>query len=188
MIVFALSGSTRNASFNTSLLRAAVALAPKDMTFDVASIRGVPLYDGDEEEAHGIPEAVQELKRRASRADALFLASPEYNGGVPGVLKNAIDWMSRGADSAKVFKKPVALVGASPGPAGTRLAQVAWLPTFRQLGMIPYFGHSLFVDNAAKAFSAQGERELVDPKVIERLTAYLQGFGDFVRVFASQKE
>src|SRR4051812_36451819 len=93
--VLGLSGSLRAASYNTALLRTAAGLMPEGATLDIATPHGIPLYDGDAEAREGIPEAVQALKARLLAADALLLATPEYNNGVPGVLKNAIDWLSR---------------------------------------------------------------------------------------------
>lgn len=91
----ALSGSLRAASINTMLLHAAVDAAPPGTNVEVASIQGIPLYDGDVEAASGSPPAVQALKDRIARADGLLLATPEYNSSIPGVFKNAIDWLSR---------------------------------------------------------------------------------------------
>ena len=119
--IVGLSGSLRQASFNSALLRAAVALMPPGATLQVGTIRGIPLYDGDVEASTGIPDAVAELKDAIAAADGLLLVTPEYNNSVPGVFKNAIDWLSRPpADAARVFAcKPVALIGASPGGQST---------------------------------------------------------------------
>ncbi|MGA3007361.1 MAG: NADPH-dependent FMN reductase, partial [Opitutaceae bacterium] len=112
-----LSGSLRKGSFNTALLNAAAGLMPEGARLEVKSIHGIPLYNGDDEAARGIPSPVQELKAAIAAADGLLLATPEYNHSIPGVFKNAIDWLSRpSADIPKVFGgKPVALIGASPG-------------------------------------------------------------------------
>src|SRR5215469_2795075 len=123
--IIGISGSLRRASFNSMLLRAASQLAPDGTTIEIASIRGIPLYDGDVESAEGIPTPVEELKTRIAEADGLLIVTPEYNNSIPGVLKNAIDWLSRPADDIrKVFGgRPVAVIGATPGQAGTLLAQ-----------------------------------------------------------------
>ena len=182
MNVFALSGSLRKDSYNTALLRAASEVLPAGMTLDVATLEGVPVYDGDLEAREGLPASVTALKNRAMAADAILLATPEYNGSIPGPLKNTIDWMSRPpADMAKVFGKPVGVIGATPGPVGTRLSQTAWLPVFRALGLTPYVGLAVYVDGASRAFDAEGK--LVDAKTRERLTAYLAGFATFVARF-----
>ncbi len=113
--ILGLSGSLRRASFNAGLLRAAVDLAPEGTRIQTGSIREVPLYDGDLEAATGLPEPVRILQSQLAAADGLLLVTPEYNNGVPGVFKNAIDWMSRGEGLAMFVGKPVAVIGASPG-------------------------------------------------------------------------
>ena len=126
--ILGLSGSLRKASFNSGLLRAAVAAAPESVTLDAHTLHGVPLYDGDAEAAEGVPPAVAVLKAALAEADALLLVTPEYNNGIPGVFKNAIDWMSRPPGGTSLFKgKPVAVIGASPGGFGTtNLIGLCW--------------------------------------------------------------
>src|SRR5215211_3945324 len=140
--IVGLSGSLRRSSFNSSLLRVAAELAPVDTRVEIASIRDIPLYDGDVEAESGIPAPVGQLKDRIAGADGLLLVTPEYNNSIPGVFKNAIDWLTRPpADIARVFGgRPVAVMGATPGPGGTILAQAAWLPVLRTLGTLPWFG------------------------------------------------
>jgi NAD(P)H-dependent FMN reductase len=178
--IIGISGSLRKASFNTALLHAAVELAPPDLQIEPASIRDIGLYDGDAEEASGIPPAVSALKERIAAAQGLLLVTPEYNGSLPGVFKNAIDWLSRpSSDIPRVFGgKPVALIGATPGGGGTRLAQTAWLPVLRQFGAEPWFGKVFFLAGAGQAFDAQGK--LTDPKSQQLLRDYLAGFSRFV--------
>jgi NAD(P)H-dependent FMN reductase len=180
-----LSGSLRKGSFNTALLNAAAGLMPEGARLEVKSIHGIPLYNGDDEAARGIPSPVQELKAAIAAADGLLLATPEYNHSIPGVFKNAIDWLSRpSADIPKVFGgKPVALIGASPGPFGTLLSQTAWLPILRTLGTKPWFGAKLFVPHVDKAFDATGR--LTDAALEERLRTFLAGF---VRFAADERE
>ena len=178
--ITALSGSLRSGSLNTMLLRAAAEVVPAGTTIEIASIRGIPLYDGDVEASDGIPPAVDALKASIVSADGLLIATPEYNNSIPGVLKNAIDWLSRPpADIPRVFGgRPVAIVGASPGPFGTTLAQAAWLPVLRTLGTAPWFGGRLVVSNAGKAFDQDGR--LIDEAVRERLRKFVTGFAAFV--------
>lgn len=178
--IIGISGSLRKGSYNAALLRAAIELAPKSLTIEVGSIRDIPLYDGDAEAAAGIPSAVAELKDRIAAADGLLLVTPEYNGSLPGVFKNAIDWLSRpGADIPRVFgTKPVGVIGATPGGGGTRLAQTAWLPVLRQLALQPWFGKTLYLANAGQAFDASGA--LTDAKLQQVLRDYLAGFAQFV--------
>jgi NAD(P)H-dependent FMN reductase len=174
--VLGLSGSLRAKSFNTALLRAAVALSPPGLTIEVATIAGIPLYDGDQEAENGGPAPVSALKERIAVADALLLVTPEYNGSIPGVMKNAIDWLSRPPkDIARVFGgKPVALIGATPGRAGTRLSQTAWLPVLRALGTAPWYGKSLDLDGASRVFDDAGE--LADEGIKRLLEEYLAAF------------
>jgi NAD(P)H-dependent FMN reductase len=178
--ILGLSGSLRAGSFNTALLRNAAELVPAGAHIELASIRGIPLYDGDDELRGDIPPAVQALKDRIVANQALLIVTPEYNNSIPGVAKNAIDWLSRpSSDIARVFRdRVVGVIGASPGARGTALAQVAWLPVLRTLGMRPWFGGTLYVSNAARAFDAAGR--LVDEGDRDRLRRYLEGFVDYV--------
>ncbi len=171
-----IGGSLRRNSYNLGLLRAAAELMPQGAALEVHSIVGVPLYDADGEEADGIPPSVTALKEALAGADGLVLATPEYNNGIPGVLKNAIDWMSRPpADIGTVFGgKAVTLVGASPGAFGTILAQDAWLGVLRTLGTRPWFGQKLLVSRAGALFDANGN--LTDEKSREQLRGYLAAF------------
>jgi len=174
--IVGISGSLRRGSYNSALVRAAVALMPRGAELVVATIAGIPLYDGDVEAAEGIPRVVAELKDAIAAADGLLLATPEYNNSIPGVFKNAIDWLSRPpADAARVFAgKRVALIGASPGGFGTVLSQNAWLPVLRTLGCDLWAGRRLLVSRAGSAFDADGV--LVDAKVTESLRDYLAGY------------
>lgn len=179
MRIVGVSGSLRRGSFNAALLRAAADLAPEGMSVEIASIRGVPLYDADVEAAEGLPEAVVALKEAVAGADGLLLVTPEYNNGIPGVFKNAIDWMSRPAsDIGRVFGgRKVGLIGASPGGFGTILSQNAWLPVLRTLGCELYPG-KLLVSRAGQAFA---EGRLASDETRGQLAKYLGGFAGFVR-------
>ena len=178
--IVGISGSLRRGSYNTALLRAAVALTPAGCAIELASIKGIPLYDGDLETEEGIPEVVVALKDLIAAADGLLLVTPEYNNSIPGTFKNAIDWLSRpGSDIPRVFgNKPVGLIGATPGGLGTAFSQTAWLAVLRALGTRPYFGHSLYVSGASKIFDEQGQ--LTDERLRERLRDYLVGFAGFM--------
>lgn len=177
-----ISGSLRKGSFNAALLRSAAELAPTGTEMEIASIVGIPLYDGDLESERGIPTVVATLKDKVANADGLLLVTPEYNNSMPGVLKNAIDWLSRPAsDIDRVFgDKPVAIMGATPGRGGTRLAQNAWLPVLRTLGMRAWFGEQLYVAGAGKVFDAEGR--LVDATIKKLLSEFMAGFAAFVNI------
>jgi NAD(P)H-dependent FMN reductase len=174
-----LSGSLRKASFNSALLRAAAGSMPEGTELTLASIRGIPLYDGDVEAEAGIPGPVAQLKDAIAAADGLILATPEYNNSIPGVFKNAIDWLSRPpGDIKRVFGgKPVALIGASPGGFGTILAHNAWLPVLRILGVAFWSEGRLLVSRAGSVFAADGS--LADPNVEAQLRSFLAGFAGF---------
>jgi chromate reductase, NAD(P)H dehydrogenase (quinone) len=179
--ILGISGSLRKGSYNTALLRVAAASMPESAQLEIGSIAGIPLYDGDLEAAQGIPAPVQLLKQKIEKADGLLLVTPEYNNSIPGVFKNAIDWLSRPpADIAKVFgDRPVGVIGASPGGFGTILAQNAWLPVLRTLGTRTWFGGRLQVSRAGNVFNAAGE--LTDEAARSQLRKYLAGFVDFIR-------
>src|ERR1044071_8506198 len=178
--ILAIAGSLREKSFNAMLLRAAAELAPAGTTVETASIKDIPLYDGDVEAAAGIPPAVQALKDRIAAAPGVLLVTPEYNNSLPGVFKNAIDWTSRPpGDVARVYGgRPIGVIGATPGGGATGLAQAAWLPVLRTLGTLPYFGARVQVAGAAKVFDETGR--LIDPTVRAQVEKYLAGFAEFV--------
>jgi chromate reductase len=175
-LIVGISGSLRRHSYNSGLLRAAAAAMPEGARLEIVPIAGVPLYNGDLEQAEGIPPAVVALKEAIAGADGVLLATPEYNNSLPGVLKNAIDWASRPAgDIPRVFGgRPVALIGASPGGFGTILSQHEWLGVLRTLGMRFWSGGRLMVPGAGKAFD--GEGNLTDATVAARLGRFMTDF------------
>ena len=157
--ILAVSGSLRKASFNTGLMRAAEQVAPEGVSLTGMTLHGIPLYDGDEEAAHGLPDAVTAFKEAITKADALLLVTPEYNNGVPGVFKNGVDWASRGTN---VFRgKPVN----------------HWLPVVRTLGMRPWFDGRIMVSRAGDQFDSDGN--LTDESTRERLREFVAGFAAF---------
>jgi NAD(P)H-dependent FMN reductase len=175
-----ISGSLRRGSYNTALLRAAARVMPAGSELVARTVHGIPLYDGDLEASQGIPPAVATLKEEIASADGVLLVTPEYNNGIPGVFKNAIDWLSRPpADLQRVFgDKPFALMGASPGNGGTILSQAAWLPVLRTLGTRTWFGGRMLVPRAASTFDDNGA--LKDDAIQDHLRQFMLGFVDFV--------
>lgn len=175
-----ISGSTRRGSLNSALLGAAASSMPQGSELRIESIASIPLYNADEEAARGIPEPVAALKDLIAAADGLLLATPEYNNSMPGVAKNAIDWLSRPpADIPRVFGgKPVAIAGASPGGFGTVLSQNAWLPVFKTLGADLWSGGRLLVSRAGGVFDANGE--ITDAAMRENLRKFVAGFVAYV--------
>src|SRR5579863_7595700 len=187
MRIIGISGSLRRGSFNTALLRAAAALMPEGAELEIAAIDAIPLYNADVETGTGIPASVAALKDKIVAADALLLATPEYNNSVPGVLKNTIDWLSRPpADSQRVFGgRLITIMGASTGPYGTVQSQTAWLPIMRTLRMQPWFGPRLAVAHAASVLDAAGV--LTDEKLRAQLREFVQGFVQYVGAARSPK-
>ncbi len=177
--IIGIAGSLRAGSYNAALLRAA-AQVTVGASVEIGSIRGIPLYDGDLEASTGIPQPVVELKARIAAADGVLLVTPEYNNGIPGVFKNALDWLSRpAADIGSVFgDRPVAVIGASPGGFGTILSQNAWLPVLRTLGMRPWFGGRLMASRAHTLFDAGGE--LTDAAHRKQLADFMRGYVEFI--------
>ena len=169
-----ISGSLREASFNAGLLRAAAESMPHGAELVTASIDGVPLYNADHEAGTGAPDAVERLRRQLESADGLLIATPEYNNGIPGVLKNAIDWMASGAGAEVFIGKPVAVIGASPMAHGTMLAQDAWWPILRALRTRPWFEGRLMIGRAREHFDEAGN--LADPEMRARLDSFVRGF------------
>jgi chromate reductase len=175
------AGSLRTGSYNRSLLAAAVAVMPEGAALEALSIDDVPLYNGDIEARAGIPASVARLKDKIAAADGLVIATPEYNGGIPGVAKNAIDWISRPADDIPrvTHGKPVALMGATPGGLGTALCQAAWLQVLRTLRMELWVGGGPFYLSAAgKSFDDDGRP---DEALRARLSAYMAAYVESLR-------
>ncbi|MDN3922610.1 NADPH-dependent FMN reductase [Roseateles violae] len=177
--IVALSGSLRQASYNTALLRAAQPLAPPELKLELHTLHGIPLYDADVE-AQGTPAAVTALREAIRAADGLLICTPEYNHSIPGVLKNGLDWISRPpAEGRKTFAgKPTALIGATPGGFGTQLSQQAMLGVLRAFGVDFWFGGQLLVSHADQLFAADGA--LQDEKLKSQLAGFLQGFSRFI--------
>lgn len=153
---------------------------PVGSSLEIGTIDGIPLYHGDLEAEHGLPEPVATLKAQIARADGLLLATPDYNNGIPGVFKNAIDWTTRPAsDIERVFGgKRAALMGASPGAFGTILSQNAWPPVLQTLGVDLWTSGRMMVPRAHIAFDEAGK--LTDLKVSERLGTLLHGFVAYI--------
>ena len=179
--ILGISGSLRAQSYNTALLRTAQALAGPGTALDAVTLHGIPLYDGDLEQSEGLPAPVVELKERLVASDGVLLVTPEYNNGIPGVFKNAIDWLSRPAsDIPRVFgNKPFAVIGASPGGFGTVLAQNGWLPVLKTLGTRHWSGGRLLVSRAHQVFGDQGAVQ--DEALRKQLGDFLQGFANFIQ-------
>ncbi|WP_017460995.1 NADPH-dependent FMN reductase [Dyella ginsengisoli] len=157
--VLCLPGSLRRDSWNRRLLWAAAAHAPATLSLELYEGLGeVPLFD--EDSARTRPEdlaGVDALRSAVAAADGLLIATPEYNQSLPGVLKNALDWLSLDSPQGEVLEqKPVAITGASTGPWGTRLAQTALRQVLHACGALVMPTPTLFVASAASRFDADG--------------------------------
>ena len=176
MQILAISGSLRKGSFNTALLRTLQTLAPEGMAIEIATLQGIPLYDGDAEATSGKPESVLALDKRIQDADGIIVSTPEYNFSIPGVLKNATDWLSR---QATPFKwKRVGIIGASVSPVGTARSQYHLRQNLQAMEAVVMPRPEVFVSLADKKFD--GEGQLIDEatrKVVER---WLKAFGEWV--------
>jgi chromate reductase, NAD(P)H dehydrogenase (quinone) len=168
--VLGFAGSLRTGSLNRALLRAAKELAPGGMTIEIFDLIDVPLYNGDVEAA-GDPPGVVAFKDAIRAADAVLFVTPEYNHGVPGVMKNAVDWASRPPRGAPLNGKPVGIIGASPGQVGTARAQSQLRQAFEFTNSYVMPQPEILVFRASEKFDAQGN--LTDEKTREFLGKYL---------------
>lgn len=151
MKICGISGSLRAHSYNSALLRAVKAIAAPDHEVVIADIRDIPLYDGDVEANEGIPAPVERVAGMIREADALLIVTPEYNAGIPGVLKNAMDWISR-VKPGVYGGKPTAMMGASPGKLGTVRAQMQLRNQLANLNCRTVAQPMIFVGDAGSCF------------------------------------
>ena len=174
--VLGISGSLRNGSYNTALLEAAKALAPSDLSFGRGRIDAIPLYNADLQ-SQGFPDSVLSLGAEIRAADGVLIATPEYNYSIPGVLKNAIDWLSR-LESQPFAGKPIALMGASMGAQGTSRAQYHLRQVFVFLDGRVLNRPEVFVGAAHSKFDDSGL--LTDPDTRKFLSGYLQTVSEWL--------
>lgn len=169
--VLGFAGSLRRASVNRGLLRVAAGQLPEGMRLDVFDLAPIPLYNGDVEAREGFPEPVTAFREAIRAADALLIACPEYNYSIPGVLKNAIDWASRGANQP-FAGKPVALMGAG-GALGSARSQYHLRQVCVYLDMHPLNRPEVMVPMSGQKFDKDGNLtdESVRPKVAALLAA-----------------
>src|SRR4051794_15906328 len=175
--LLAFAGSLRRRSFNRGLIRAAAEVVPAGIEIETFDLAPIPLYNGDVEE-QGLPQPVADFKDKIRAADALLIATPEYNYSIPGVLKNAIDWASRPPNQSPLQRKPVALMGASPGQVGTARAQLALRQSFVFTETLVLPKPEIFVSFAAHSFDAEGN--LKDDKIRERIEAQLDALARWI--------
>ncbi len=172
-----ISGSLRQQSLNTAALRACQQALPPDVSMTLFDIAPIPLYNDDVYQ-HGFPAPVQQLREQIQAADALVIATPEYNYSVPGVLKNAIDWASR-PPSQPFDGKPIALLGASPGGMGTSRSQYHLRQVFIYLNGQLLNRPEVFISGANNKFDKDGK--LTDAATADHLAKLLAALADRVR-------
>jgi chromate reductase, NAD(P)H dehydrogenase (quinone) len=170
MHILGISGSLREKSYNTAALRLAAELAPGGVKIALADISGIPLYN-DDVRIGGLPQSVVSLGERIASADAVLIATPEYNYSIPGVLKNAIDWISK-VDPQPFSRKPLAIMGASMGMFGTARSQYELRKVFVFLNAHVINQPEVMIASAHARFDAEGNmtdektRELIEAQVI----------------------
>ena len=177
--VLVICGSLRKASYNAALARMLPRLAPPALKFrDAPSFGGFPLYNADVQNATGFPADVTALADAIRAADAVMIVSPEYNWSIPGVLKNAIDWLSRLKEQP--FKdKPVAIQTAAGGLLGGARAQLAWRQCLQGIDSVWFGRPEVIISFAAQKFDEQGK--LKDQTASDMIKTQLAAFEKFVR-------
>lgn len=183
--ILGIAGSLRSGSLNRALLWAAAELAPQGMVLEIFDLSAVPLYNGDAEAA-GDPPGVVALKRAIAAADGVLFATPEYNHGVPGVMKNAVDWASRPPRAAVLDGKPVGIIGASPGITGTARGQSQLRQAFEFTNSYCMPQPELLVFMAHEKFDPSGK--LIDAAAVQHLERYLVAYAAWVRRFIPKME
>lgn len=168
--ILGFAGSLRKNSFNRSILRAALELAPENAKLEIFDLEGIPPFNQDLEGR--LPEKVKSFKAKIRAADAILISTPEYNYSIPGVLKNAIDWASRPYGDNSFEGKPVAIMGASPGMTGTARSQYHLRQTFVFLDMHPVNRPEVIVPFANEKIDEQGR--VTDAKTREKIRELLE--------------
>jgi chromate reductase len=181
--VAGIAGSLREGSLNKGLLRAAVELAPAGMEIHIYNRLGdIPPYNDDVFQ-RGDPEPVTDMKAFIGGADAMLIVTPEYNYGVPGVLKNAIDWASRPSGKSVLNRRPTAIMGASSGLGGTIRAQHALRQTFVFTDTYVMPQPEIKIPSAAPLFDASVK--LVDENTRQHVIKFLQAFAGWIARFTN---
>jgi chromate reductase, NAD(P)H dehydrogenase (quinone) len=181
--ILGFSGSLRKASYNRSALRAAAKLVPQGAQLDTFELDNIPPYNQDHERE--LPQAVQAFKAAIKVADAILMVTPEYNYSVPGVLKNAIDWASRPYGDNAWDRKPVGVMGASPGMLGTARAQYHLRQMFVFLNMFPLNQPEVMISHADDKFDIEGN--LKDEKTTQNIRELLVSLIEWTKSLQNAK-
>jgi chromate reductase, NAD(P)H dehydrogenase (quinone) len=181
--ILAFAGSLRKKSYNKSILSAAADMVPGDTAIEIFSLEGIPPFNQDLE--GDPPQRVRDFKTRIRAADAILVATPEYNYSIPGVLKNAIDWASRPYGDNAFDGKPVAIMGASPGMLGTARAQYHLRQCFIFLNMYPLNRPEVMVATANEKIAEDGK--VTDEKTRRKIRELLEKLVAWTRKIAGEK-
>lgn len=173
--ILGFTGSLRRGSYNKAALRAAAELLPEGASLEIVDLAPIPFFNEDVE-AEGVPAAVAEFKGKIAAADALLIATPEYNYSIPPVLKNALDWASRGSDSP-LNGKPLAIMSASPGMFGGARAQYQLRQVCVSVNLLPLNKPEVFIASAHTKFDEQGN--LTDERSRSSIAKLLQALVDW---------
>ncbi len=184
--VLGIAGTLRRTGYNRWLVQAAQELAPAGMEITLFDLADIPLYNQDLDKDGKRPEAVERFKLAIAEADALLIATPEYNHSIPGVLQNALDWASRPAGKSPLAGKPVGIMGAATGAIGTaRAQQILKIVLFATLAVVmPHPG--VIIGQAQKKFD--GEGKLVHAPTRDFLQSFLHDLQDWTLRFATEDE
>lgn len=175
--ILAFAGSLRKQSYNKAILAAALEMVPEKTTLEIFDLEGIPSFNQDLENQP--PDKVREFKSKIRAADAILIATPEYNYSIPGVLKNALDWASRPYGDNAFDRKPVAIMGASVGMLGTARAQYDLRRSFVFLNMFPLNQPEVMVPLAQDKVNSSGK--LTDEKTRKKIAELLRSLVDWTR-------
>ncbi len=177
--VVAICGSLRKNSYNKAVLKYMVENSPETLDIEVLSINDFPLFNQDIED-QGFPLKVKEVREKIRKADGLIIVTPEYNNSIPGVLKNAIDWISRKDDEGYPFsKKPIMIAGATTGLTGTSRSQKELRAVLHNINTFPMNKPELFISDAKNKFM---DNRLIDEKAIEVAGKMLNSFVKWIEL------
>lgn len=178
--ILGFAGSLRKGSYNKSILRTAKELSPTNVSIEIFDLEGIPPYNQDMDDR--MPERVKEFKSRIQAADAILIATPEYNYSIPGVLKNAIDWASRPPGHNSFAGKPVAIMSASPAMLGGSRAQYHLRQTFIYLDMYPVNKPEVMVPSANEKIDENGN--VKDEKTRRKIKELVESLADWTMKLA----
>ncbi|MBO9513121.1 MAG: NAD(P)H-dependent oxidoreductase [Variovorax sp.] len=175
--VIGISGSLRKDSLNTMALKLAASKLPANVEVELLDWRSVPPFDADLLAAEGFPASVAAIRERIAAADGVLIVTPEYNFSVPGMLKNLLDWISRGTDQP-FARKPVAILSASGGPLGGARVQYEMRKLLQCLNALPLAKPEVFIGNAPAKFDAEGQCK--DEDTVRFVQAQMQAFASWI--------